>query len=79
MLAEDRHAPSAPQGGVISPGATWIAEVHAIERGGIRALIMDAIVAATERSSELGTRRPRLRPFRHNATCLVVTGELPRR
>jgi pyrroline-5-carboxylate reductase len=39
---------------VASPGGTSIAGLHAMERGGIRALIMDAIVAATERSQELG-------------------------
>ena len=33
---------------------TSIAGLHALERGGIRAVIMDAIVAATERSTELG-------------------------
>jgi pyrroline-5-carboxylate reductase len=39
---------------VTSPGGTSIAGVHAMERGGVRALLMDAIVAATERSAELG-------------------------
>jgi pyrroline-5-carboxylate reductase len=33
------------------PGGTSIAGLHALERGGIRAVIMDAIVAATERST----------------------------
>jgi pyrroline-5-carboxylate reductase len=39
---------------VTSPGGTAIAGVHALERGGVRGAIMDAIVAATARSRELG-------------------------
>src|SRR5207247_11313508 len=39
---------------VASPGGTSIAGLHALERGGFRGLIMDCLVAATERSKELG-------------------------
>jgi pyrroline-5-carboxylate reductase len=54
MLADTGLHPALLKEAVTSPGGTSIAGVHAMERGGIRALIMDAIVAATERSSELG-------------------------
>jgi pyrroline-5-carboxylate reductase len=54
MLADTGLHPALLKEAVTSPGGTSIAGVHAMERGGIRALIMDAIVAATERSAELG-------------------------
>jgi pyrroline-5-carboxylate reductase len=54
MLTETGMHPALLKEAVTSPGGTSIAGVHAMERGGIRALLMDAIVAATERSAELG-------------------------
>ena len=54
MLADTGMHPALLKEAVTSPGGTSIAGVHAMERGGIRALIMDAIQAATERSTELG-------------------------
>jgi pyrroline-5-carboxylate reductase len=54
MLADTGMHPALLKEAVASPGGTSIAGLHAMERGGIRALIMDAIVAATERSTELG-------------------------
>lgn len=54
MLADTEMHPALLKEAVASPGGTSIAGVHAIERGGIRALLMDAVVAATQRSLELG-------------------------
>lgn len=39
---------------VTSPGGTGITALHAMERGGLRALLIDAVEAATERSHALG-------------------------
>jgi pyrroline-5-carboxylate reductase len=39
---------------VTSPGGTTIAGLHALESGGFRGLIMDAVSAAAARSKELG-------------------------
>lgn len=41
---------------VTSPGGTAITALHTMERGGLRAILIDAVEAATNRSAELGKK-----------------------
>ncbi|MFZ5449054.1 MAG: pyrroline-5-carboxylate reductase [Thermodesulfobacteriota bacterium] len=52
-LEEELH-PGKIKDMVTSPGGTTIAGLHALESGGFRGLVMDAVSAAAERSKELG-------------------------
>ncbi len=52
-LEEDLH-PGKLKDMVTSPGGTTIAGLHALESGGFRGLVMDAVSAAAARSKELG-------------------------
>lgn len=54
MLLETGLHPGMLKDMVASPGGTTIAGLHAIERAGVRAGLMDAVVAATKRAGELG-------------------------
>ncbi|KAH0999976.1 hypothetical protein HUJ04_008209 [Dendroctonus ponderosae] len=42
---------------VCSPGGTTIAGIHALESGGVRASLFNAVEAAAKRSAELGQKR----------------------
>lgn len=54
MLAETHEHPAALKNRVTTPGGTTAAGLHALERGGLRATLTEAILAATQRAKELG-------------------------
>lgn len=55
MVAESGEHPAVLKDRVTSPGGTTIAGVHQLEAGSLRAIVMNAVVAATDRSKELGS------------------------
>jgi pyrroline-5-carboxylate reductase len=54
MVLETQTHPGVLKDMVASPGGTTIAGLHALERGGVRGALMDAVEAATRRARELG-------------------------
>jgi len=54
LFLETRTNPGELKCRVTSPGGTTIAGIHELERGGIRASLMNAVESATKRSMELG-------------------------
>jgi pyrroline-5-carboxylate reductase len=56
MLLESGRDPAELIDIIASPGGTTIAGLHALERGGLRGTLMEAVEAATIRSRELGKR-----------------------
>ncbi len=53
MVLETKSHPGVLKDMVASPGGTTIAGLHALERGGVRGALMDAVEAATRRAVEL--------------------------
>ena len=56
MVLETGSHPAALKDAVASPGGTTIAALHALERAGFRAGLMDAVEAAAKRATELGQK-----------------------
>jgi pyrroline-5-carboxylate reductase len=54
MVLQTQAHPGVLKDMVASPGGTTIAGLHALERGGVRGALMDAVEAATRRAVELG-------------------------
>lgn len=54
LLAETGEHPAVLKNRVTTPGGTTAAGLHALELGGLRATLTEAILTATERAKELG-------------------------
>jgi pyrroline-5-carboxylate reductase len=54
MVLETGLHPGELKDKVASPGGTTIEGIHALEQGGLRAALMNAVRAATEKSRRLG-------------------------
>lgn len=54
LLVEGGDGPAALRAAVTSPGGTTAAGLRELERHGVRAAFLDAVMAATERSRDLG-------------------------
>jgi pyrroline-5-carboxylate reductase len=55
LLVDSGEGPESLRAAVTSPGGTTAAGLRALEQAGVRAAFLDAVMAATERSRELGS------------------------
>ena len=56
LLSETGEHPSLLREKVTSPGGTTAAGLYKLEKGGLRKVLIDAVIAATQRSKELGDK-----------------------
>jgi pyrroline-5-carboxylate reductase len=56
MVLETGTHPAILKDAVASPGGTTIAAIHALERGGFRASVIDAVEVSAHRAAELGKK-----------------------
>jgi pyrroline-5-carboxylate reductase len=54
LMAESGQHPAVLKDAVCSPGGSTIAGVHALEDGGLRGTVMNAVCASYDRTCELG-------------------------
>ncbi len=55
LIKETKEHPAKLKDLVTSPGGTAISALHSLERNGLKALLIDAVEVAAQRSAELGT------------------------
>ena len=53
MVLQTGEHPGMLKDAVTSPGGTTIAAIHEMEKAGVRAALMNAVVASAKRSKEL--------------------------